>query len=55
MAQRTVKTMKACWMCWASQFDVVAAPLCDRIKVMMATLRTWPMRRTVLTTDEAAP
>ena len=55
MAQRMVKTMKASWIWSASQSALPAVPLWERMRVMMATLRTWPMRRTVLTTEDAAP
>ena len=55
MAQRMVKTMKASWIWSISRSALPAVPLWERMRVMMATLRTWPMRRTVLTTEDAAP
>lgn len=55
MAQRMVKTMKASWIWSANQSALTAVPLWERMRVMMATLKTWPMRRTVLTTEDAAP
>lgn len=55
MAQRMVKTMKASWIWSANQSALTAVPLWERMRVMMATLKTCPMRRTVLTTEDAAP
>ena len=54
IAQRTVKIKNASWI-WAVSHGAVLFWLCERIRVIIATLRTCPMSRTVPTTDEATP